>query len=350
MIGRYPSIHENASDPEIRKQVPRIENLLPLPDRPLPPIPTATHPGFPLYIPGKVQQKSPIPPWPGPNPLPELFNYRPGPTSLEKNAFNADPVPGEMFTRNRFQVQQKKQWDSDERFIRNGEKEVSYNVIMDKQKIKYNGHGWHDIDGHLYYLESEGNPEDRVGPKEPLFFRALHGQILNLTFENKSPLNIPETKYDLAFPPCPKRPWLGECAMHVHMVKFDPICADGAATGWNYISGPEAGKKMVYRWWLDQEFGTIFFHDHLFANYRQKHGLFGALLVEPIGSRFLHNLTNEPIISGLQAVIERHPKDPTMPHRFREFCIGIADLYQCGIRTTLRLTHQSTQAVTETRV
>ena len=28
---------------------------------------------------------------------------------------------------------------------------------------------------------------------------------------------------------------------------------------------------MVYRWWADEEFGTIFFHDHLFANYRQKH-------------------------------------------------------------------------------
>jgi hypothetical protein len=67
------------------------------------------------------------------------------------------------------------------------------------------------------------------------------------------------------------------------MVKFDPICADGAATGWNYISGARHGRRMVYRWWADQEFGTIFFHDHLFANHRQKHGLFGALLVEPAG-------------------------------------------------------------------
>jgi hypothetical protein len=47
---------------------------------------------------------------------------------------------------------------------------------------------------------------------------------------------------------------------------------------------------MVYRWWADQEFGTIFFHDHLFANHRQKHGLFGALLVEPAGSKFFHHI------------------------------------------------------------
>ncbi len=122
--------------------------------------------------------------------------------------------------------------------------------------------------------------------------------------------------------------------MHVHMVKFDPICADGASVGWNYLSGPRFGKKMVYRWWLDQEFGTIFFHDHLFANYRQKHGLFGALIVEPIGAKFFHPYANQEIISGLQARIQlpatvetnTSPSEgsPDMPW-FREFCIGIGD-------------------------
>jgi hypothetical protein len=36
----------------------RIERLLPLPGRTPPPLPTATHPGYPLYIPGEIQQKS----------------------------------------------------------------------------------------------------------------------------------------------------------------------------------------------------------------------------------------------------------------------------------------------------
>jgi FtsP/CotA-like multicopper oxidase with cupredoxin domain len=319
-----------------------IERLLPLPDRLVPPNPTATHPGYPLYIPGKVQQKSPIPPWPDrvltgaeedfcdfdsllAADMPPDFDYRAIPTSLERNAFNQTPLPGELFTRNPFRPQQQIQWSDNPDFERNVNHEVCHEVIMEKQRIDYNGYGWHDKDGHLYYLKAERNPDTRSGPKEPLFFRALHGQILNLTFENRTPSHISQTEFDLAFPPCPARPWLGECAMHVHMVKFDPVCADGAATGWNYISGPVAGKKMVYRWWLDQEFGTIFFHDHLFANYRQKHGLFGALLVEPIGSRFYHNITHEPIISGLQAVIERHPDDAATPRKFREFCIGIAD-------------------------
>jgi hypothetical protein len=108
------------------------------------------------------------------------------------------------------------------------------------------------------------------------------------------------------------------------MVKFDPICGDGASVGWNYISGPRFGKKMVYRWWADKEFGTIFFHDHLFANYRQKHGLFGALIVEPVGAKFYDINTNREIVSGLQAaIVLRKPVEDRL--RFREFCIGIGD-------------------------
>ncbi|MBD0349585.1 MAG: multicopper oxidase domain-containing protein [Flavisolibacter sp.] len=319
-----------------------IEMLLPLPDRPIPPRPTSTHPGFPLYIPGIVQQKSPIPPWPDrdleagetfcdftslrASAMPPDFNYRSVPTRLERNAFNGIPLPGELFTRNPLRPQQNTQWTQDSTFEWNSDREVCHNVAMERQRIDYNDYGWYDKDGHLYFLEAEGSPEGRPRPKEPLFFRALHGQILNLTFHNRSPLHIDKTEFDPEFPPCAKREWQAECSTHVHMVKFDPICADGASTGWNYISGPVATKKMIYRWWLDQEFGTIFFHDHLFANFRQKHGLFGALLVEPKGSQFFHHINSgQKIVSGLQAVIVRHEDDPNGPPKFREFCIGIAD-------------------------
>lgn len=329
-IGRYPD-----GTP--------VEALLPLPDRKPPPPPTPTQPGYPLYIPGKVRQKSPIPPFPGGGAMPAGYNYRPRPTSLERNAFNAAPVPGEMFTRRPFTAGQAAQWTgaSDDpadnkpagRFNPNGAKEVTHRVGVGMMDIEYNGHGWHDKHGHLYYLEDEGHPEDRPGPAEPLFFRGRHGQILNLVLSNDLPLDIPGTEFDHPFPPCAARPWEGECALHVHMVKFDPICADGASVGWNYMSGPVAGKKMVYRWWLDQEFGTIFFHDHLFANYRQKHGLFGALIVEPIGAAFLDPYEEREILSGAQARIRlpatvgAHTPMLGMPDAaaFREFCVGIGD-------------------------
>lgn len=320
----------------------RIERLLPLPDRKLPPFPTPQHPGYPLYIPGTVGQKSPRPPWPNRayaprekrfckfrslKNMPKGFDYRPVPTDLERNAFNERPVPGELFTRNRFRFQQRRQWQGDPDFELNRSKEVCRGVVVDRMRIDYNGDGWYDKDGHLYYLAKEGHPDQRPGPKEPLFFRANHGQIVNIILRNDLPPEIDETEFDPAFPPCAELPWEGECATHVHMVKFDPVCGDGASTGWNYISAPRIGKKMIYRWWADQEFGTIFFHDHLFANYRQKHGLFGALLVEPKGAEFLDNFSDAPIISGLQARIKvpkRH-RGEIMYSWFREFCIGIAD-------------------------
>ena len=306
-----------------------IQKLLVLPGREPPPRPTVAHPGYPLYIPGELRQKSPIPPWPGgkSGPMPADHDYRLEPTELERNAFNKQPVPGELFTRRPFAVGQRKVWPEPKPgkppspYDANSGREVSREIAVDLTPIAYNGYGWHDKHGHLYYLTADGRPS-RLEAKEPLFFRAQHGQILNLTLRNDLPLDIPATEFDHEFPPCPERPWQGECAPHVHMVKFDPICADGASVGWNYMSGPVAGKKMRYRWWLDQEFGTIFFHDHLFANYRQKHGLFGALLVEPIGARFFHPTEQREIVSGLQARIDVPGKQPKS---FREFCIGIGD-------------------------
>lgn len=312
-IGRYPD-------------GTRIEKLLPLPDRPAPPRPTATRPGYPLYIPGAVLQKSPMPPWPLATAMPGDFDYRPVPTDLECWAFNGEPVPGEMFTRNPTAKQQKKQWEDEPAFNGNNGKVVEHDVVVVRRRIDYNSHGWYDPDGHLYYLEDKdkGDLDSRPGPKEPLFFRAQHGQILNLTLANRLPSTIEGTAYDVPFPPCPELPWEGECSMHVHMVKFDPVCADGGSVGWNYISAPRIGRRFVYRWWADQEFGTIFFHDHLFANYRQKHGLFGALIVEPIGAKFFDAFSNDEIVSGLQARIHVPVGSPD-PKQFREFCIAIGD-------------------------
>lgn len=361
-VGRYPD-------------GTRVEKLLPLPlspahqpGRKAPPLPTAERPGYPLYIPGEHRQKSPVPPWPdrpfaaGESPPPYLvsllaadmppdFDYRPVPTGLERAAFNPLPVPGELFTRNPTSEQQDVVYNYDpaadagatdeeraertrerDAFQRNNAREVAHDMVVAMRDIVYNSHGWHDKHGHLYYLEAEGDPATRAGPMEPLFFRARHGQIVNVVLRNDTPETIPETEFDHAFPPCPALPWEGECAAHVHMVKFDPICADGAATGWNYMSGARHGRRMVYRWWADQEFGTIFFHDHLFANHRQKHGLFGALLVEPAGSSFFHRVEpGREVVTGVQAMVERHEEDPARVADpkggawFREFCVGIGD-------------------------
>jgi hypothetical protein len=41
-------------------------------------------------------------------------------------------------------------------------------------QIDYNHHDWYDKDGHLYYLEANGKPNNNI--KEPLFFARIMGK------------------------------------------------------------------------------------------------------------------------------------------------------------------------------
>jgi manganese oxidase len=350
----------------------RINNLEPLPDREPPPAPTIEQPGYPLFIAGKPYQKSPIPPWPSKNhayvrPKNEHeYDYR-EPSTLEAKAMQTHAKPGELFTSFGHPTQ-KATWQEGssgkkDKLVKHPEFSArAHTIAVTNDWIVFNNDGWHDPDGHFFFMPDQQKPgrEGNQGStydhghgknetpqaiqqrqqalnnpdnvREPLFFRCQHGEVLELTLENRlRPMNT--NPFDFGLPATDpgnnhaivqelfgKNDFLGECGLHVHLVKFDPICADGASTGWNYLSAPSMGKKMIYRWWADEEFGTIFFHDHLFANTRQRHGLYGALLVEPQGSKFHDPWTDQEIVAGTQAVIK-------LPdgQQFREFCVGVGD-------------------------
>ena len=70
----------------------------------------------------------------------------------------------------------------------------------------------------------------------------------------------------------------------------------------------------------DEELHTVFFHDHLFANAHQLHGVFGALIIEEAGATF-HNIRDgKELPFGSRAVIRR--RDGTF---FREFALFVHD-------------------------
>ncbi len=303
-----------------------IARLVTLPDREAPPPSTDEMPGFPGFIPGEVGQKSPVPPWPYPDrPMPPDLDYRPRPTELELRHFNSNPRPGELFTRNPH-PDRVDFFESDEaqpnELPKSSARRVRHELAVVTDDFVYNDDGWHDPLGHAFVVADQATPEETGRRWEPLYLRARDGEVVENTLENRLPRRIPGDAFD---PPQPRCEALGEplaeCGLHVHFVKFDPVVADGASTGWNYLSGPVVGKKMIYRWWADEELGTVFFHDHLFANYRQKHGLFGALMVEPRGAQFLDPFDHDQeAVVGPAAVI-RLP-DGTA---YREFCFGLAD-------------------------
>ena len=103
-------------------------------------------------------------------------------------------------------------------------------------------------------------------------------------------------------------------------MKFDTIVSDGAANGWNNIAGARKYETLIERFFANTELRTVFFHDHLFANSHQMHGMFGAMIIEEAGATFHSVRSGKKLRRGTQAVIRR--KDGTS---FREFALFVHD-------------------------
>jgi len=268
-----------------------IKPLRPLPDRPCPPKPTPERPGFPNFIPGIVGCKAPRPPL-------GIIGGRES-TELEINAFAPNAVPGAVFANP----------------VIEGVTPIrEYNVVLIQMPIVYNQAGWHDPEGRLFVL-AEDEEDIRAGRKEPepLIIRANAGEAIRFTFTNKLPETIGGNAFQLV-----NRTY--EAGMHVHFVKFDPLVADGANVGWNYDSGVLPGQTIRYQWFADVELKAVFFHDHLFANAHQLHGVFGGLAVQARGSKFFDTCTGEPIRAEVQAIVT----NPLIPD-FREMVLMVQD-------------------------
>ena len=148
---------------------------------------------------------------------------------------------------------------------------------------------------------------------EPLILRANAGACVEVRLTNLLPERIEASAFQL-------ETITDIVGFHIHLVKFDTIVSDGAANGWNNIAGARRHETLIERFYANEELNTVFFHDHLYANVQQQHGLFGALLVEPTGAEFLDPQTWEPLKSGTKAVIRT--ADGKM---HREFVLALHD-------------------------
>ena len=268
-----------------------IAPLRPLPDRQPPPRPTPDKPGFPNFIPGVFGCKAPRPPL--------AIEGGREPTQLERNHFAPHARPGAVFVNP---------------CIPGKTPEREYHLVAIQMPLVYNRHGWHDPEGRLFVLAAD-EEDVRAGrkPPEPLVIRANAGECVRVRFTNKLPEVIGGTAFQLVT-------LTREAGIHPHFVKFDPLVADGSNVGWNYDSSVPPGQTIQYQWFADSELQSAFFHDHLFANAHQNHGLFGCLTVEPKGAQYLDPRAGEPVRSGTQAMVV-HPLIPD----FREFTLFVHD-------------------------
>lgn len=320
--------------------------LNPLPGR-RPPEPEWQCPGFPWFIDGVFPMKSPPPPLGDHLP----FNGRrallrmPRASALEWAAMPEPCRRGEQPGSQFLDLDQlARSWNAKVNLP--PPRKLSYEIEVLSRPAQYNVDGWHDPRCHYYRLlkvdcsqwsdQLQGyellesltfDPQDDRNPS-PLFPRANHGDIVEWRHHNNLS-SFPADHFDHGQLPV-------ECGLHVHLVKFDPLSADGSATGWNYLSGASCREAVgpdgpgelrtvsLHRWIVDEEFGPCFFHDHLLANFRQKHGLFAALIAEPFGAQWTCADDQSRHAWGEAEAVIVPPNRPGLPP-YREACLAIAD-------------------------
>lgn len=320
-----------------------IPPLLPLKDRVRPPKKDELHPGYPNFIEGEFGERPLQPPLGVLNAdgsitreptESEEANFVP---SFEPGALYSDTCPchTDQCTQNECNAQSKcdmeavcgaqNECDTSGNCSRSCcEKVKVFEIALVQAKVIYNSFGWNDPQGRFFVmkeeLEKHGGLDSYIEKiengticAEPLVIRANAGDCIEVRLTNLLPEFIGagpfqmETRTDIV-------------GYHIHLVKFDTIVSDGAANGWNNIAGARQYETLIERFFLNTELRAVFFHDHLFANSHQQHGVFGALLVEEAGATFHDIRTGEEINYGTKAVIKR-----TDGTSFREFALFVHD-------------------------
>lgn len=197
-----------------------------------------------------------------------------------------------------------------------------YEVVAIQKEIVYNRFGDHDPNGLLFVLKEQEKKvlKGKIKPK-PLILRANAGDCIEVTLTNHvfKPLKQdphPGVPVDAPFPPS------NRVSMHAQLLKYDVLGSDGATVGFNYDQTVAPGESITYRWYADTELGACTLTGFADVRNHRRHGLFGAIIIEPAGSRYLSQETGEELEFGEleQAIIS----NPGMPD-FREFVLFMQD-------------------------
>lgn len=284
-----------------------IPPLMPLKDRKAPLPKDEDHPGYPIFINGTFGERPLQPPL---GILNSDGDSIISPTDMERTNFVENYAPRALYS---------------ETCPCSEHAEVKvFEIAVVQAKVTYNRYGWNDPQGRFFVLKEDlefhggldsyiRKVEEQKIRVEPLVIRANAGDCIEIRLINLLPEYIEESPFQM-------HTLTDFAAYHIHLVKFDTIVSDGAANGWNNIAGARQYETLIERFFADTELNTVFFHDHLFANSHQLHGVFGALIIEEAGATFHSPRSGRELRRGTQAVI--HRRDGTS---FREFALFVHD-------------------------
>ncbi len=110
-------------------------------------------------------------------------------------------------------------------------------------------------------------------------------------------------------------------SMHAQKLRYDAQGSDGATVGFNYDQTVAPGEEITYRWYADDEFGSLVLWDMADTRSHWHHGAFGKMIIEPEDSTYLDPTTGKRLRhgSGDSAMIVSPEKT------FREFALVMSD-------------------------
>jgi hypothetical protein len=136
---------------------------------------------------------------------------------------------------------------------------------------------------------------------QPLILRVNQGECLRVQLRNDMARNAGEL-----------------VSLHIHGSSLTVAATGEAALASNPDTLVQPGAAVTYEWWVGEQEpeATHYFHSHGETREQTNHGLFGAVIVEPAGSTYLHPSTGEALSAGWSAMIV----DPNGSN-FREFAL-----------------------------
>jgi FtsP/CotA-like multicopper oxidase with cupredoxin domain len=178
---------------------------------------------------------------------------------------------------------------------------VTFDVAAINKELVFNDlSGVRLESGRMYVLEQDRSAVmDGLQEPEPLVLRVNDGDCVSVNFTNRTD---------------------EPASFHVDAPQVDPRSSLGITVGSNDRQSARPGESITYRFYAQDELGTVLIRDfgNVFRSARE--GLYGALIVEPEGATYHDPYTNEEIDSGVVAVV-RVPGQEA----FREFVTVFED-------------------------
>lgn len=196
-----------------------------------------------------------------------------------------------------------------------------YDIVAINVEITLNRYLDYEPQGRMFVLEQDlewvrkeeaQNRDARVGKAEPPVSLGEQSDViqpLTLRINQGECLRVKLTNRLVNAEPA---------SFHLHASGLHLAGSGAPAIATNPDALVAQGGSVMYEWMVgdDEPEGTHYFHSHGNERLQTNHGLFGAVIVEPKGSKYLDPLRGDELWAGWAAMIQ-----PPTGNAFREFAI-----------------------------